>query len=138
MDSFDNDDFFGTNDVDNEISMEERTIIKNNKKLYNEGYITGKTSEESKEMQAGFDIGFKLGMLLGKLCGKLYSTYKLNLTKFSVDIDNKIQILLFENVKYTDNTSNFLYIDQLVELCVQMNKSDLGQEFTALKDIIRT
>lgn len=133
MDSFDNDDFFGTN---NEVSMEERTIIKNNKKIYNEGYIQGKTETESKEMQTGFDIGFKNGMLFGKLCGKLYSTYKLNEAKFGVDIGNKIKLLLFENVKYNDNASYSLYIDQLIELCIVMNYSELGQEFTALKDII--
>ena len=138
MNSIGNDEFFGTNDEDNEISMEERTIIKNNKKLYNEGYIQGKTETESKEMQSGFDIGFKIGMLLGKLCGKLYSTYKLNQAKFGVDINNKIQLLLFDNVKYTDNISYLLYIDQLIELCILTNELELGQEFTALKDIIHT
>lgn len=60
-----------TNDSDS-FNMNRKSLQAISKKLRKEGYIQGKTDQESLEMQLGFDSGFHRGFILGKISGEVY------------------------------------------------------------------
>jgi len=78
------DDVWGDNDEEAEdggkeameqggIGGDQLSFAREGRKLYNDGYRIGKSLEEEKEMQRGFDVGFERGMYLGRASGKLFA-----------------------------------------------------------------
>ena len=69
-DDDDDDDFFGDQDIArSEFVASEKTQASVSKKLYNDGYRIGKSAEEDRLVQSGFDKGLEEGLRVGLVVG---------------------------------------------------------------------
>lgn len=60
-------------------------LSKLQRQMHKEGYVSGKTEEEERQMQIGFDDGFKQGILLGRACGAFYGHIRASIAKMDGD-----------------------------------------------------
>ena len=77
-----------TNDSDS-FNMNRKSLQAISKKLRKEGYIQGKSDQESLEMQLGFNHGFHHGFTLGKVSGEVY-------------FNNRVQQQLLQSIGLND------------------------------------
>lgn len=88
--------------------MKEAEFNKVSNKLNNDGYRIGKTKEDEKQVQLGFDKGFSEGITLGKALGRLYGKLRCCLkelestgkgtTNSSDLLLTKIEAIFFEEI----------------------------------------
>jgi hypothetical protein len=74
------DDFMGDYTGGNDMTMGQRDYDKVAYKIFNEGFIVGKSKGVELLRQVNFDDGFKKGISIGQACGQLYGHCRVILT----------------------------------------------------------
>lgn len=82
--------------------MVEANLRKIADKLGKDGFRIGKSVEEERQMQIGFDEGFSRGTRLGQMCGSLYGqacvAAEVSKSQERVKLLTELEILLFDTI----------------------------------------
>lgn len=113
--------------------MDKADYRKLSTKLGNDGYRIGKSNEEERQMQLGFDKGLSRGIALGKACGYLYGNVRSITPRSSISL-KPLETILFETLP-EDFQHASTYLDEIEQLVASISPN-LGEVYNKFKSLV--
>ena len=127
LDRDESDDCF---DIDCQKDVDKNSLKIISNKLRKEGYIKGKTEEESHQMQTGFNHGFHKGFCIGKIAGTMYYSQRSQIHHESSDCvqenEQEQRNFLFEDIPQSYGVDDSILI-QMQTYAIDLNTKNNSQ-----------